>query len=62
MFAKPHPTLKLFLALTPLVIGGSLLQNGCVLNALRFEINNLVATQVFIAAQTIFDNYINFSF
>lgn len=55
-----HAWMKRFIVLTPLLAGGAMLQTGCVSNALRFELSNLVASQVFVATQTIFDNLIRF--
>lgn len=55
-------TVKTVLRCLPLLAVWPLLQGGCVADAVRFELLNLVTNRVFLAAQTVFDNLINFDF
>lgn len=46
----------------PLLAVWPLLQAGCVADAVQFELLNLVSNTVFVSAQAILDNLINFNF
>lgn len=55
-------TVRRWMKCIPLLAAVPVLQAGCISNAVRFELLNLVSGSVFFGVQTVLNNLINFNF